>query len=951
MDINTINVCRSNIYYFLSMLYRDEISINVIRKIKQDIVDGLIILQQKSSVPEDCQAGLKNMLLTLESGTSEEIFQALRYDYAGLFLNASSNPVFPYESSYTARGPLVMQSSIFKVREAYQSAGVHKCETYADLDDHLSVELEYLGYLAQQAAEHETAQEQLLYFTQNHLMTWLDAFCSSVMNGATTSWYKGLAQLTLAIVSREEKIAAALNKDKELSDPYIQFMEELAVLIQTLNLPNTLVTLAEGAVEPEPMRSVKTHCYTCLGLCGQEVKVKDNVITGCRGLPGDPKGGGRLCIKGANSQNTAYSAYRLKTPLIKEKGRFRKASWDEALDLVAEKLKGFDPNTVAFHRGNDFNNWCHEAVMSAYGTPHKTTHRQMCDNPNRVANEHCLSEKRPWIDYAHTQYILLFGVNEWVTSAGQRKLALLKKAVKNGAKMVVVDPRRSETAEAATEWIPIIPGTDGAMAMGMCYVIVANDLYDKDFVEHWCHGFEAFKRRLLGEEDGIARSPEWAATICGVPAETIERLAFEFASSAPAAGTSSWTGVAQAPNTVHATQAIQALNALMGCFDAPGGPSLVRKFKLASAWGDDQPKPPNNADAMKLNKGHLWSGWIPAYFEQDVDAGRLKAMLCYLGNPVMSSGSEPAMTRAVEKLEFSCVIDCFFSNTATLCDVVLPDCTYLEQSRVLADWMYESFVSMGQKAIEPLYESKPVVWTFTQLAKRLGYGEYFPWEHEDEYLENQLRNQPVTLQELRERGFYITDPQEFYKYKAWGSINPPAGYGSSGKSVTEKYNFINPAAEKAGVDGLPDYIPPYEDWPELQPDAAYPFITGYFRVKEHEHCATSANIELMKQCGRNAVWINHVDAQKHGIQSGDTVKIASPWAEVTTTALVTWGIRQGVLATGGGFGSKFGLEGDPKYPEYKGFNTNVLLPPNVACKWSGTPPLKYIKTRIEKLSS
>src|SRR5690606_22829028 len=118
--------------------------------------------------------------------------------------------------------------------------------------------------------------------------------------------------------------------------------------------------------------------------------------------------------------------------------------------------------------------------------------------------------------------------------------------------------------------------------------------------------------------------------------------------AAPHAGTNAWTGVAQAPNTVHATQALMSLNALMGCFDAPGGPSLIRKFKLASAWADDQPKPPNNAAKTKLNKGHLWSGWIPAYFEQDVEAGRLKAMVCYFGNPVMSSGSEPAMRRGME---------------------------------------------------------------------------------------------------------------------------------------------------------------------------------------------------------------------------------------------------------------------------------------------------------------
>ncbi|WP_446010958.1 molybdopterin dinucleotide binding domain-containing protein [Candidatus Electrothrix sp.] len=124
---------------------------------------------------------------------------------------------------------------------------------------------------------------------------------------------------------------------------------------------------------------------------------------------------------------------------------------------------------------------------------------------------------------------------------------------------------------------------------------------------------------------------------------------------------------------------------------------------------------------------------------------------------------------------------------------------------------------------------------------------------------------------------------------------------------------------------------------------------GYFRVTEHEHTSTCWNSALMKKCGSNPVWINYQDAKQRNIADGDEVLITSPWGEVQATAKVTWGIRQGVLATAGGFGGKYGLEGDPKYPKFKGFNSNILLPPNLACTWSGTPPLKYIKTRLEKI--
>ncbi|OGR15597.1 MAG: hypothetical protein A2X81_16275 [Desulfobacterales bacterium GWB2_56_26] len=946
MDLREVNEARSQIYHFLSVMYRDEIPSSLLEKMcGGTFLTGLHELQAGGGSEEFC-AGVGRILSYLKSRTAEEAYRDLRHDYAELFLNAGKNPAFPYASCYKNQEPLVMQEPLASARKAYRDAGLHKSPGYRDLDDHIAVELEFMHRLAGKAAADGQANDQF-DFLRKHLQWGID-FCAVLKASATSDFYCGLAQITRSFLAFEGIYGLAVREKLTMEAAYARILGQLATAVGSLDLDPAAGLLAEGVQPPVADRTVKTHCYICLGLCGQEVVVKDEVMTACKGLSGDPKGGGRLCIKGANAHRNTYSAYRLKTPLIKEEGRFRKASWDEAMGMVAGRLKAMDPETVAFHRGNDFNAWCHEAVMAAYGTPHKTTHRQMCDNPARMANEKCYSEKRPWIDYPRSRFILLFGINELATSAGQRKVALLKKAVADGAKLVVVDPRRCDTAAIATEWIPIKPGTDGAMAMAMCHVIVRDNLYDQEFVANWTYGFEGFKKRLLGEEDGIARTPAWAAEICGVPAVTIERLAYEFAAAAPHAGVNSWTGVAQTPNTVHATQALMALNGLMGCFDAPGGPALVRKYKLASAWADNQPKPPNNASKTKLNSSHLWSGWIPGYFEKDVQAGRLKAMVCYFGNPVMSSGSEPSMQRGMEKLEFACAIDCFMTNTTTLCDVVLPDSTYLEQSRVAADWMYESFISLGQRAIEPMYESRTVVQIFSDLAARLGFGEFFPWRSEDEFLTNQLRNQKIGLEELREKGFFVTDPQEFYKYKAWGSVNPPAGYGASGSSKTGKYCFLNPAAEEKGVDGLPDYKSPYGDWPELQPDAEYPMILGYFRVLEHEHTATFANIGLMKQNGTNPVWINFVDAQRLGIEDGDQVVISSPWAGVKAQARVTWDIREGVLAAAGGFGGKFGLEGDPKYPQFSGFNTNFLLPPNVACKWSGTPPLKYIKTRIEK---
>jgi thiosulfate reductase/polysulfide reductase chain A len=928
---------RIEMYRFLATLLHDEIDEQMFGKMSAGTFTSMFDSIVPADAADKLTQGLHELQKALAAGDASALYQEARYDYAELFLNAGANPCFPYASCHITGEPLLMQQPVFSLRESFYQAGMHKREDFPDLDDHIAVEFEFMCFLLEQELAGEGESAAAVNFFRDQLHDWACHFAKQLRNCAKTDFYRALGMV----------IEGFLQHEQNLDHPAT--LVDIVPAIKSLGLSNSYHTLELGKAEPAKPEKVKSHCYICLGLCGQEIQVKDGVMTGCKGLPGDPKGGGRLCVKGANAHHNTYSAYRLKTPLIRENGRFRKAGWDEALALTATHLKRFQPTEVGFHRGNDYNNWCHEAVMAAYGTPHKVTHRQMCDNPARMANENNFSEKRPYIDYENSEYIILFGMNELATSAGQRKVTALKKALKRGAKLVVVDPRRSDTARIADEWIAIRPGTDGALAMGMCYVLVAEELYNRDFVENWTYGFKQFQKRLLGEEDGIARTPEWAAQLCGISAPTIRRLAHEFAAAAPAVGVNSWTGVTQTPNTLHAVQAIIALNGLVGSFDAPGGPSIIRKYKLASAWGDDQPKPPNNAPKIKLNKGHLWSGWHPAYFEEDVEKGNLKAMVCYFGNPVMSCGNEASVRRAVEKLEFSCSIDCYMSNTTELCDVVLPDCTYLEQSRIVADWMYESFISLFQRAIPPMFSSRSVVEIFQGLAEHLGYGKFFPWKNEDEFLSNQMRNQDISLEKLRQVGYHITDSQEFFKYKAWGSMNPPAGYGSSGSTPTGKYNFLNPLAEKNGVDGLPDYKDPWADWPELKPDKEYPLVFGYFRVIEHEHCSTYWNVSLMKACGTNPVWISYLDAKEQGIVDGDRVRISSPWGSVETVARVTWDIRQGVLAAAGGFGNRFGLEGDPKFPEFNGFNTNMLVRPNTACKWTATPPLKYVKSTICKI--
>lgn len=931
MDVEFMQ-SRAKRYQFLSTLYRDEISVELITAMQKDeFLDGLIESVQGCGFM-DLKSGAEGIKSYLLSGDAQNLYKELSYDYADLFLNAGKNPVFPYESPHATKEPVVMQKPLFELRKYFQKAGVHKSSDYKDLEEHVAVEMELLRYLLEKGKE-----ELYIDFFKNKYLQWMNSFCDQLAISAQTEFYQALANFTRGALMCENMRLDGFTRGEETT-------QKMRGAVDSLNLDPAYFTLAEGAVDPEPDKKIPTHCYTCGALCGMTAKLKDGVLTGTSGLAGDPKGGGRLCPKGGSSAKHLYSPYRLKAPLIKENGRFRKATWDEALDRVTEGIKSIEPAKLGYFRGNDFANWIHEALFDHLGCP-KTTHRPMCDNANRMANEHNLNDKRPWINYQESDYILHFGMNEYVSSYGQRKTSQLKAAVKRGAKLVLFDPRRSETAAAATEWIQVKPATDGAVAMAMCHVIIKNNLYDKEFVENWTHGFDEFKKRVMGEEDGVARTPQWAEEISGVPAGTIERIAIEFA-GAKNKGALSWTGLAQTPNGMYGTAALQALNGLCGTFDAPGGPSLPFKRKLKSPWGEGQEKPPKGS-APKLDKFDIWAGWAPTYLLSDVEAGKLKGMILYFGDPVLSCGNQEASTKAIEKMEFKAAIEAYMCNSALLCDVVLPDATWLEQSQIKPDWLYEAFIGYFAEIVPPMYDSRPIWKIIVQLARRLDLGQYFPWNNIEDAFRNQMAGTPWSFDELKAKGFIITDEAEYYKYKKWGSINTPDGYGSSGKSKTGKYNFLNPVAQEKGVDFLPDFKEPEKD---LQPDEDYPFVFGNFRLFEHEHSSTFNNYQLMKIHGTNPLWINTIDAQKLGISDGDKVKLVSPWGEVEAVAKPTWFIMQGVLGAAGGFGHVRGLEGDPKFPQFGGTNLpSGIMKPNTADSIGGTTLLKYIKTRVVKL--
>jgi len=315
-DIKPLHRARSQIYNFLSTILRDEIS--------QELFDKLRGTEFRQALQDfgnhcplaDLKAAWGKLLASLEQASPQD-WPAWRYEYADIFLNAGANPAFPYASCYLLRQPVVM-GAVPEARKFYRQAGVHKSPAYPDLDDHLAVELEFMSHLAGIIAAADDGAPEMVKllddFRREHLMGWLPEFCAVLDNSAQSPFYKALADVLLATFFHDRALALAPEASRQ--EAFVMLGQALSVL----NLSRDLFTLAEGAVPEAPDKMVPTHCYHCNAQCGMSVKVKDGIITGITGLEGDIRSLGRLCPKGGSAHYITYSAYRLKTPLIRESG-------------------------------------------------------------------------------------------------------------------------------------------------------------------------------------------------------------------------------------------------------------------------------------------------------------------------------------------------------------------------------------------------------------------------------------------------------------------------------------------------------------------------------------------------------------------------------------------------------------------------------------------------------
>ncbi len=693
----------------------------------------------------------------------------------------------------------------------------------------------------------------------------------------------------------------------------------------------------------------RTTCRACgHGGCGVHVTVTDGRVVNVTGDREHPVSKGYCCKKGHAAVEMQYHPDRLKYPMRRVgrrgEGKWERLSWDEALTYVAGRLNeikaesGAESVVFGHGTGRDFHRFVYR-VSNLFGTPNVLTPGHMCYLP-RVAISKVLGMDIPMVDYdSRPKCVLNWGSNHLISNPDENKGINLAQTLRDGAKMIVVDPRRTRLAKRAEHFLQIRPATDVALAMGMMRVIVKEDLYDHDFVENYTTGFDKFVERLE------KFTPERVEEITWVPKEQMIAAARLYATTKPAA--LQWgVGVEQNINCVDADRALIYLVALTGNLDAPGGnvifglpPGMPRaRFSLFDRLPDEQRAKMLGGDRYKL--GALINRITPHVIWDAIETGDpypVRSLVVFASNTLTARENATRVYDALQKLDFFVTADIFPTPTTELADVVLPAATWFEHDNIADYWKVHGYVFPRVTVVAPEGEARPDHIILNDLGRKLGFETEF-WENYEDSLDYILEETGITWQQFKDMPYLRTEP-EFRKYERDG-FNTKSG----------KLDFWIPQYAEWGYDPLPDFVePPESPAREQEFVEQYPLIliTGHriFNFFGSEHRQTGA---LRRTHPDPLVQIHPEAAARHGIDDGDWVYVATPRGRARLRAQVTDVVDPRVVSAE--FGWWFPERHTPDFG-WNESNINVVtddgppLDPGM-----GATNLKGLMCRIERLA-
>ncbi|MCX5802852.1 MAG: molybdopterin-dependent oxidoreductase [Proteobacteria bacterium] len=680
----------------------------------------------------------------------------------------------------------------------------------------------------------------------------------------------------------------------------------------------------------ENMKKVLTDCTLCYHSCGTIVTVKDGKAVKVEGLPSHPLNKGKLCPKGEAMLDNIYDPKRLKYPMKRVDKNWKRVTWDQALTEIADKLlklkEEFGPGILGVFSGsigveNLEMAGLTQRIKAAFGSPNFFSVESICYRM-RIRTRQITFGKYPTEELDSSLYIL-WGHNP--EASDFPLLLAIEENLKKGAKLIVIDPKRIPLADRAEMYLRIRPGTDGAMALAMIHVIINEKLYDADFIEKYTLGFDILISHVQ------QYTPEWAENITWVPAHDIRKLARLFAKTK---GAGIYQGTCTQDQTANGTQnsrAFSVLQIITGNINNPGGWVISPRLPLGNVGLGVEGKP-LGADQYPLFY-EVWGRKSPYGVVTCVPENipeKIKAFLVIGGNPVISMADSNAFKSAFKKLELLVVHDLFMTETGELAHYVLPACSHLEKWGVA--YTYNvchclPYLMLRKKTIEPYYESWSEWKFFTELAKRLGIGDKFPWKSEEELVAYELEPTGLTFEEL-----LIKKPEgAYYQQKQYGMKE-----GMVFSTPTKKIEIYSDALARLGFDPLPTYLEPQRS-PVSSPELLkkYPLIlsTGS-RNLYYTHGQLRRVKSLQAKNPEPRTEIGPKTASRYGIKESDEIIIETNRGTVRMKVHVDERVAEGVVLV------PHGWPGEA--------NANLLTDTNCREPIMGYPEIKALLCSIKK---
>ncbi len=642
----------------------------------------------------------------------------------------------------------------------------------------------------------------------------------------------------------------------------------------------------------------RSACRMCHGGCSALVHVNNGKVVKIKGDPEFPLNRGKLCVKGMASIDQLYNPNRLKHPLKRVgqrgEGKWKRISWDEALDVIVNKIKEikaeFGVESISIGQGTGRHHYRHVVRFAhALGTPNWCEPgAAQCFHPRINAGGITYGDL-PICDYygdVNPACLLVWGHNPLVTGPDGEIQFRVRDCIKRGTKLIVVDPRETETAKKADIWLQIRPGTDDALALSMIHVIIQEGLYDSDFVNEWTVGFDQLAERVR------SCTPEWADKITWVPADKIKESARLFANTRPASV--EWgVAIEHTPNCFQTVRAVALLPGITGNIDIPGGWILGMRVIddipiFLENLTDEMKKKRLGADRYKLLSGRK-APFPSAHIPTLLNAIRtekpypIKAFLNFGNNTLATYANAKQAYDALLRLDFLSVMDLYMTPTAELADIVLPAASWLEVDEVVGLPFRSYNFALVQQKILQIGECRPDEEVLIDLARRLNLAVGI--ESLEDLYNAQLEKLGITFDDLKEKGF-LSVPMRYRKFEK-GGFNTPSGKVELYSSIMEKY----------GYDPLPYYEEPPESplsTPELAQD--YPLIlTTGGRTPYYFHSEYRQIPSLRGKHPSPLVEINPRTADELDIRDGEWIWIQTVRGRIKQKARLVKGIHPKVV--------------------------------------------------------